>query len=963
MDTLAGSVLAGALADVVATTTARIARAADPFGKAKSKRSRRLLEKLRTLDLLETLQTVEILNALAPEQSMKDVTSALQTPQGKASASQIVASRIVSPGSPVPAQVTHTISLQFAPPNQGLAEAITAAIAAAVDDCLARLEEVDHEAAQDLRQTAGASLIASTLQSVHSHAENAALYTDPHRIAALGVWEQKYRSQMRIQHGHIVPPDFEQKRKVPLDDLYVAPKLRKYGATQSANEDSVDIETFHADLDRSVLLGDPGGGKSTASAWIATTAANNPEMHVPFIVTLRDYAREPNSAISIAEFIEQQASAFYQCKPPAGAVEYLLSTGRALVIFDGLDELLETSRRREMTNRVESFCHNYPQAPILVTSRRVGYAEAALDPTVFVTFSIGGFDASDVRQYVKNWFKHVDDQGGDTLKATCESFLAEARDIRDLTATPLILSLLCIIYRGQGYMPKNRPLVYEKCANLLFERWDSSRQIDVSLRVASQVDNAMKHLALWMLTSDRSGGGVLRDELINEAAEFLSKVVEDDTECRAAAVEFVDFCKGRAWVLSDAGTTAEGEELYKFTHRTFMEYFAAYELTRESDGPEALAKTLLPKVARGEWDVVAQLAVQIMDKGSTSGAERVLRRCLEDRRRRTPQGRDNILGFIWRCLSFVRVGEGLIRDLIERSLNSASEYDYARARSYTEPCLAYAVAVMPEALQSVSRLFEEALTARLKGPTSEVRRETALLIASWADDSPTAQHPVETMSWWRDWVKKLVLAPGSPMLGLDTDMAILHGFFTRRMITLDEFVGFCEERGQRAGDYLFTASPAVPYGYRRIGWASILVNMALFYGRDDATMSVDEDVCADLEAVARHFPASAELPFANAAMEIPFWFSLHNEAKWPVLESSSARWGLCVLVMMLAEDERSRRAWQREGFQLFDDFIRARRGDQSGLASVLEVVSLEGSERELIERWAAGDVSLTSPRG
>ena len=42
-----------------------------------------------------------------------------------------------------------------------------------------------------------------------------------------------------------------------------------------------------------------------------------------------------------------------------------------------------------------------------------------------------------------------------------------------------------------------------------------------------------------------------------------------------AAREFVEFCRGRMWVFTDAGTTVSGQRLYGFTHRTFLEYFAA----------------------------------------------------------------------------------------------------------------------------------------------------------------------------------------------------------------------------------------------------------------------------------------------------------------------------------------------------------------------------------------------------
>jgi len=174
----------------------------------------------------------------------------------------------------------------------------------------------------------------------------------------------------------------------------------------------------------------------------------------------------------------------------------------------------------------------------------------------------------------------------------------------------------------------------------------------------------MKYLAYWMLTAGNISEGVTESLLVRQASEYLQDHnIEDPHEAEVAAREFVEFCRGRAWVFSDAGSTADGEPLYKFTHRTFMEYFAAYHLTRMSDSPERLARVLISRVANAEWDVVAQLAVQIMDKHSEAGADRIFTHFLTDRVRRSRKKRNNILGFLGRCLSFATVQPRTIRNL------------------------------------------------------------------------------------------------------------------------------------------------------------------------------------------------------------------------------------------------------------------------------------------------------------
>jgi predicted NACHT family NTPase len=102
---------------------------------------------------------------------------------------------------------------------------------------------------------------------------------------------------------------------------------------------------------------------------------------------------------------------------------------------------------------------------------------------------------------------------------------------------------------------------------------------------------------------------VTERDLITETTMFLrGRGFESGDDARAAAAEFVEFCRGRMWVFSEVGTTATGENLYAFTHRTFLEYFAAAWLAYDCDTPERLARRLAPRIAREEWPVVAELA-------------------------------------------------------------------------------------------------------------------------------------------------------------------------------------------------------------------------------------------------------------------------------------------------------------------------------------------------------------------
>ena len=266
------------------------------------------------------------------------------------------------------------------------------------------------------------------------------------------------------------------------------------------------------------------------------------------LVVLREYGSEKKARkCSILEYLEQVSSSNYQLKPPSGSLEYLLLNGRAVVIFDGLDELLETRYRMEISNDIESFSTMYPSVPIVVTSRLVGYDQAPLDESKFEVFNIARFDEIQVKEYATKWFSMELDITAVQIERQVNSFMLESDIVPDLRSNPLMLALMCNIYRGENYIPRNRPDVYEKCAVMLFERWDTSRGIHVNLPFEAHIKPAMMYLAHWIYINDNLQGGVSESQLVTEAAKYLLKHrFENEDEATFAAKDFIEFYRGRA---------------------------------------------------------------------------------------------------------------------------------------------------------------------------------------------------------------------------------------------------------------------------------------------------------------------------------------------------------------------------------------------------------------------------------
>jgi hypothetical protein len=489
--------------------------------------------------------------------------------------------------------------------------------------------------AHEAKSTARFRLVLDELRTIRENLEF--LQRQPGLdLGEIAAFERSYRKQLVDRHGFITPPHFDMAHKIPIEDICVSPRLVR--RTKEEPVKHIEFREFVRGLYRAVVLGNPGGGKSTLAAKLCHDLALPRQRLLgareitPTLVILRDYgAAKKESGCSIVQFIERTANSHYQLSPPTKAFEYMLLNGRAMVIFDGLDELLDSSTRQEISSDIESFCNLYPSVPVLVTSREVGYEQAPLSEERFLSYRLSPFEEDQVAEYVTKWFRTDTELTLDQRSQKAARFLVESRGVADLRSNPLMLGLMCNIYRGENYIPRNRPDVYEKCSTMLFERWDKGRGLFVPLPIEAHISPAMKYLAYWIYSEEGLQSGVTEDSLVQKAADYLLKVrFENRDEAENAARQFIEFCKGRAWVFTDTGTTKSGESLYQFTHRTFLEYFAAAYIVRSHPTPEQLLGVLLPRIQKREWDVVAQLAFQLQNKQLEGAADALLKSLLNE---------------------------------------------------------------------------------------------------------------------------------------------------------------------------------------------------------------------------------------------------------------------------------------------------------------------------------------------
>lgn len=654
-------------------------------------------------------------------------------------------------------------------------------------EVIAHLEGALPDAARQLRDRAIGHRIIAILDAMERH--EAALAEDGDGTTDRELL-RRYLRHLVEEFGTLTPPDLEQRRRIPIGDLYVPPNIAPIPPdTAERQEPPVSpqplLTEFAAGIDRTVLLGDPGAGKTTAARALIHAHASAAAI-APFLVTLRDFAVDGTVTRSIVEHIEHVMRAVYQCPPPRGWVRRHLLDGAALVIFDGLDELVDTGRRAEVSSVIEHFCIEYPLARVLVTSRFVGYDQARLDERDFIRYRIDRFDDEQVAEYARKWFASDTTLTAGQAAKDAAAFVTESASVPDLRSNPLMLSLMCVLYRGEGYIPQYRVQVYRLCADLLFHRWDASRHIHVNLTLSrSQVQRLLRALAHWLLTRTDASTAVTERQLIVKTTQLLlARDADTPGQAETAAEEFVAFCRGRGWILVDVGTAATGEPLYSFAHRTFLEYFAAAHLAAEAETPEALARTLIPPLVRGEWDITAQLAIAMKDETTTGGGQRVLQAMLKDRRYTSEAARRNLLLLAVYCLNMVDLTPDYARVLTRRALDYV--LDLETDQKARDAVLAWSRLNVRRRRDLVAAEFKARAETLIASQDPNVRA-VGFYLGAWHVQAVNTKVEQPDTEFWEEWARGNALAWRDAIVrDAASELATLHLAVEQGLLTVRE---------------------------------------------------------------------------------------------------------------------------------------------------------------------------------
>ncbi|MEW1626693.1 NACHT domain-containing protein [Streptomyces sp. NPDC089173] len=375
------------------------------------------------------------------------------------------------------------------------------------------------------------------------------------------------------------------------------------------------IDTLLTDRPRVLLRGEAGVGKTTLLSWLAAHASARTldaglaplNGLVPFVVPLRTLRNRGGTFPGPAE-LSGSAGLVIDTASEGWAGRVLVS-GRALLLVDGLDEVLPEEREQAYT-WLSQLLARYPETRCVVTVRPLAVETDWLRSEGFADMQLLKMRNADIQAFLTLWHRAArlsepdDAEALDELERDLSRQFEQNPALRDLARTPLLCAVICALHRHrEGFLPETRWQLYRSALEMLLGNRDRLRRVGEPEGIGLAVEEHTQLLQRIAVRLVREG------QLEFTRAQGLRQI------CRALAgmervAEQGPPEKILTHLLNRSGLLQESRDgTYQFIHRTFQDYLAAKEFVEDD-----YIKELVLNSGHERWQDVILLAAGHCDR-------------------------------------------------------------------------------------------------------------------------------------------------------------------------------------------------------------------------------------------------------------------------------------------------------------------------------------------------------------
>lgn len=349
-------------------------------------------------------------------------------------------------------------------------------------------------------------------------------------------------------------------KDISLLTFYYPPR---FGVTERVRQKAIESVKDFGDGNL-VIQGIVGQGKSIFLRYLAIKEATKSDSNrLPVFLELRTL----HAGYTLLPAIYKTLSG-YEIDINDDTFDHLAKSGKFILLLDAFDELDETLIRLTL-NDIEHLNQKYPDLQIVVTSRPSNEIQ-----------KVNGFRTIHISPLTRNDYGPLLTKLGlDQAKIVDikSAIRSSPSRLADLITTPLMLTLVVIVYESEKEIPPTLPEFFERLFQVVFTRHDRLKAGFNRKRHTGLSERRLQELfeAFCFMVIQNSFGRSLSAEQFSlafkQALQYASEANCDEEQFR------LDIIKVACLMLE------EGIDTATFLHKSVLEYYAAAFIKHSTD--------------------------------------------------------------------------------------------------------------------------------------------------------------------------------------------------------------------------------------------------------------------------------------------------------------------------------------------------------------------------------------------
>ena len=319
------------------------------------------------------------------------------------------------------------------------------------------------------------------------------------------------------------------------------------------------------DISKFLIIEGTGGiGKSTLMKHLFLSELRLND-YIPIFIELKDFNEE--DYLDIETLFLKKLNQFHN-NFEEEYLDYALQSGCFLFLLDGYDELY-SENQKEFFKKLNDFCDKYPENHYILSSRPYSESEFIEFQRFTVLKSVPFTKVQAISLIKKIEYPDL------TLK---EKFIRDLeKNLYDrhqsFASNPLLLNIMLSTYNEYAEIPQKLHLFYYKSFETMLSKHDATKRYRREMLSNLSSDTFKKCFSIFCFLTYQKA----KTEFTFPEIEEIFKKFPPRFRTTLNLEHFIHDLENCLCVLYKEGTR------YKFSHRSFQEYFVAYFLDTQTD--------------------------------------------------------------------------------------------------------------------------------------------------------------------------------------------------------------------------------------------------------------------------------------------------------------------------------------------------------------------------------------------